>query len=188
MILTGGCSTYVKRFLPVILLAASGGLLHASTIQTISINLAPLHPGSVLSGSVTLQNPLVLGDSVLIPLSFTDPLDYSPSTLTTTLSVTAGTPADQFRFSTITFTNLADNKTYNLVVRGAASCAVDFPCQATGGYEANSPPAFSGTYTITAAPVAVPEPSNTLLVLGLVTTFAFGRRFFAFEQSTHARK
>jgi len=180
MILTGGYSTYIKRLLPAILLAA-GGLMHASTIQTLSINLAPLHPGSVLSGSVTLQNPLALGDSVVIPLSFTDPADYSPNTVTTTLSVTNGTPTDQFRFSTIIFTNLADNKTYNLVVRGAAQCAVDFPCQATGGYEANSPPAFSGTYTITAAaaPVAVPEPSYALLVLGLVTTFAFGRRLFA---------
>ena len=179
MILTGGYSTYIKRLLPAILLAASGGLLHASSIQTISFDLTPLHAGSVLSGSVILQNPLALGDSVLIPLSFTDPSDYSPSALTTTLSVTSGTPTDQFRFSTITFTNLADSKTYNLMVRGAAQCAVDFPCQATGGFEANSPPAFSSTYTITAAPVAVPEPSYALLVFGLVTTFGFGRRLFA---------
>jgi hypothetical protein len=183
MILTGGCSACVKRFLPVILLAVSGGLLHASTIQTISIDLGPLHPGSVLSGSVTLQNPLMLGDSAQIPLSFTDPSNYSPNALTTTLSVTNGTPTDQFRFSTITFTNLANSKTYNLVVRGAAQCAVDFPCQATGGYEANSPPAFTGTYTITAAPAAVPEPSYTLLVLGLFTTFAFGRRLFGFKRN-----
>lgn len=149
----------------------------------ISIDLAPLHPGSILSGSLTLQNPLVLGDFAQIPLSFTDPSDYSPNILTTTLSVTAGTPTDQFRFSTITFTNLADNKTYNLMVRGAAQRAVDFPCTSTGGYEANSPPAFSGTYTITAAPAAVPEPSYALLVLGLVTTFAFGRRLLAWKNA-----
>jgi hypothetical protein len=180
MILTGGCSTCIKRFLPVILLAAFGGLLHASTIQTISIDLTPLHAGSVLSGSVILQNPLMLGDSALIALSFTDPADYSPNNLTTTLSVTNGTPNDQFRFSTITFTNLANNKVYNLDVRGAASCAVDFPCQATGGYQANDPAAFTGTYSITtaAAPTAVPEPSYTFLLSGLAVTFALARRVF----------
>jgi hypothetical protein len=178
MILTSGCLSCVKRFLPAILLAASGGLLHASTIQTISIDLSPLHSGSVLSGSVILQNPLMLGDSTSILLSFSDPADYSPASLTTTLSVTNGVPNDQFRFSTITFTNLANSKTYNLEVRGAASCAVDFPCTATGGYQANDPAAFTGTYTITtaAAPTAVPEPGYALLVSGLLTAFAFGRR------------
>lgn len=185
MTLTDSCFTGVKRFLPVILLAASGSLLHASTIQTLSIDLAPLHAGSILSGSVILQNPLMLGDSAQIPLSFTDPSDYSPTSLTTTLSVTNGVPNDQFRFDTISFLNLANNVTYNLVVRGAASCAVDFPCQATGGYEANSPPAFTGTYTITtaAAPAAVPEPSYTLLISGVLAAFAFGWRRFGFTRS-----
>ncbi len=183
MILTGGCYTCLKRFLPVILLAASASSVHASSIQTLSIDLSPLHPGSVLSGSVTLQTPLTLGDSVQIPLTFTDSSDYTPDMLTTTLSVTSGVPADQFRFSTISFTNLADNKTYNLVVRGAASCVVDFPCQATGGYEANSPPAFTGTYTITAAPAAVPEPTYTLLVSGLVAIFAIKWRRFGLKIS-----
>jgi hypothetical protein len=105
--------------------------------------------------------------------------------LTTTLSVTNGVPNDQFRFDTISFLNLFNNQTYNLVVRGAASCAVDFPCQATGGYEANSPPAFSGTYTITtaAAPATVPEPSYALLVSGFLVTFAFRRRLFGFRRS-----
>jgi len=107
----------------------------------------------------------MLGDSVQIPLFFSDPGDYSPSTLTTTLSVTNGTPNDQFRFSTISFTYLANNTTYFLDVHGAASCVVDFPCQATGRYEANSPPAFSGTYTVTSAPAPVPEP-GTLMLLG----------------------
>jgi hypothetical protein len=69
------------------------------------------------------------------------------------------------------------------MVRGAASCVVDFPCQATGGYEANSPPAFSGTYTITAAPATVPEPTYTLVVSGLVTIFAAGRRRFGLKIS-----
>ena len=180
MILTGRYFTPIKYLLPVILLTAPGGLLCASTIQTLSIDLSPLHSGSILSGSVTLQNPLMLGDSAQIPLSFSDPLNYDPSSLIAILSVTSGTPNDQFRFSTITFTNLADNKTYNLVVRGAASCVVDFPCQATGGYEANNPPAFTGTYTITAASAAaVPEPNFVWLLLGLVPARVFGRRLFA---------
>lgn len=179
MIFTGGCLTYSKHYLLVTLLALSGGLLEASSLQTISIDLNPLHPGSVLSGSVMLQNPLALGDSVQIPLLFSDPQNYRPTTLTTTLSVTAGTPTDQFRFSTIAFTNAADNRTYNLTVRGAAACAVDFPCQATGGYEANSPPAFSGTYTVTSAPAPVPEPGYGLLASGLAVTFVLKRRLLS---------
>ena len=161
----------------IILLAAFPGLTRAAVIESLSIDLSFLHPGSVLSGSAILQNPLMLGDSAQIPLTFTDPADYSPSALTTTLSVTAGTPLDQFRFSTIVFTNLANNKTYNLTVVGAAQCAVDFPCQATGGFQANSPPAFSGTYTITAvaAASAVPEPTYGLLIAGLLTIFGVGR-------------
>lgn len=182
MLFRSGTSTYVKQLLPVVLFTASAGLMQASAIQSISIDLSPLNPGSILSGSVVLPNPLALGDSVLIPLSFSDPADYTPTNLSTTLSVTAGTPNDQFRFSTITFTNIANNKTYNLMVVGAAACAVDFPCQATGGYEANSPPAFSGTYTITAAPGTapnVPEPSYGLLVSGVVVVFAVRRRLLS---------
>ena len=183
MVLTGSYFTSVKRFLLLILLATSGSLLQASTIQTLSIDLTPLHAGSVLSGSVIVQNPLMLGDSVQIPLSFTDPSNYSPTSLTTTLSVTNGVPNDQFRFDTISFLNLANNTTYNLVVRGAASCVVDFPCQATGGYEANSPAAFTGTYTITTAAAPVPEPGYALLVSGFLAAFAFGWRRFGFTRS-----
>jgi hypothetical protein len=152
--------------------------MQADVIQSISIDLSPLNPGSILSGSVTLSNPLTLGDSVSIPLSFSDPEHYDPTSLTTMLSVTSGVPEDQFRFSTITFTNLVNNKVYNLEVRGAASCAVDFPCEATGGFQANDPPAFTGTYMVSsaAAPSGVPEPTYGLLVGGLLTTLAFGRR------------
>ncbi len=167
------------RLLPAVLLVASAGLAQADTIQSISIDLSVLNPGSILSGSVTLSTPLMLGDSVLIPLTFSDPADYSPTNLSTTLSVTNGVPTDQFRFSTITFTNLANNKTYNLNVVGAATCAVDFPCTATGGFEANSPPAFSGTYTVTAGPSTapgVPEPSYAFLVSGAIAAFALRRK------------
>lgn len=167
----------MKRFLPLLMFTGCAGIMHAAVIQSISIDLSPLHPGSVLSGAVTLANPLVLGSSVQIPLTFSDPADYSPTNLTTTLSVTSGTPNDQFRFSPISFTNLANSKMYNLAVVGAASCAVDFPCQAIGGVQANSPPAFSTTYTVSAsAATTVPEPGYGLLVCGVVTAFAVRRR------------
>src|SRR5262245_956076 len=113
MTLTGRCFGSWKA---VLLFSTCAALMRADVIQTLSIDLSALHPGSVLSGSVILQNPLMLGDSAVIPLSFTDPSDYSPTMLATTLSVTAGTPDDQFRFSDISFTNLANNKTYNLMV------------------------------------------------------------------------
>lgn len=178
MTLTGIRSNYVKRCLPALLCLAFCGVVHASTIQTLSIDLSPLHAGSILSGSVILQNPLALGDSTLINLTFSDPADYSPAIITATLSVTNGVPNDQFRFSNVSFTNLANNKIYNLSVVGAASCVVDYPCQATGGYQANSPAAFSGTYTVTssAAPTSVPEPAYGLLTVGLVTGLAVIRR------------
>ena len=183
MTLKGGCLNCMKRRMPVLLFVACSGLMHAAVIQTLSFDLSALHAGSILSGSVNLQNPLMLGDSTQIPLTFSDPADFSPTTVLATLSVTNGVPNDQFRFSNVSFTYLANNKTYNLTVFGAASCVVDFPCQATGGYQANSPAAFSGTYTVTsaAAPAPVPEPSYGLLVSGLVTSLVLGRRLFRLE-------
>ena len=179
MTLEGACLTNVKRLMPVLLLVACAGLMHASVIQTLTIDLSPLKPGSILSGSVILQNPLMLGDSTQIPLTFSDPADYSPATVMATLSVTNGVPNDQFRFSGVSFIYLANNKTYNLTVVGAATCVVDYPCTATGGYEANSPPAFSGKYTVTsAAAPAVPEPGYGLLESGLLGGLVLARALF----------
>lgn len=166
----------MSKTIIVSLFAIFSSLTYANAIESISIDLSSLHPGSVLSGSVMLANPLGLGDSALIPLSFSDPSDYRPDSLTTTLSVINGVPLDQFRFSTITFTNLANNKTYNLTVRGAAQCVTDFPCQATGGFQANDPPAFFGTYTISAALAGVPEPGYGWLSGGLGLVLAAVRR------------
>src|SRR4051812_8656919 len=128
------CLRVVKRYTPAVLFVTCSGLLHGSVIQSFSINLFPLHPGSVLSGSVVLPLPLMLGDSTQIPLTFSDPANYSPMSLNVTLEVTNGVPDDQFRFADFSFTNLADNKVYTLSVHGAAACAVDFPCQATGRF------------------------------------------------------
>ena len=179
----------MKWILPITLWAASAGLLRADVIQSLSIDLSALHAGSVLSGSVVLQNPLVLGDSVQIPLTFSDPADYSPTSLLATLSVTNGVPEDQFRFSDITFTELVHNKTYTLSVHGAAVCPIDFPCEATGRYEANSPPAFSGSYTVAneAAPSGVPEPAYGWLVSGLGLGVVLGRRLLSGRRGLEPR-
>lgn len=156
------------------LLIVSAALTQAGVIQSISFDLSALHAGSTLSGSVILQNPLALGGSVVIPLLFSDPSDYSPTSLSTTLTVTQGPTLDQFRFSAITFTNLIskvnpalNNKSYTLTVRGAAQCAINFSCTATGGFQANDPAAFTSTYTVTSAATATPEPTYGL-VLGCV--------------------
>ena len=168
------------------LLAISAGLSQAGVIQTISFDLSALHTGSTLSGSVILQNPLALGDSVVIPLTFSDPSDYTPTSLSTTLTVTQGVTLDQFRFSAITFTNLIsavnpalNNKVYTLTVKGAAQCVVDFPCTATGGFQANDPAAFTGTYTVTSATASTtptPEPAYGLVLGGALTALGLARR------------
>lgn len=178
MTLAHSCLHYIKRCLPMAVLLACTSLANAAVIQTLSIDLSPLHAGSVLSGSITLTNPLMLGDSALIPLAFSDPSNYGPAAIIATLSVTSGVLDDQFRFSGVSFTNLSNSKVYNLTVVGAAICFVDFPCTATGGYQANSPPAFSGTYTVssTTAPSGVPEPSYSYLLSGILPALVLARR------------
>lgn len=110
----------MKFFLPSALLIASVGLMHAAVIETLSIDLSPLHAGSLLQGSVTLASPPMPGDSTPIALSFTDPADYSPTSLMGTLVFGNGIGANiTFRFSTLTFTNLANNATVNFVGEGS---------------------------------------------------------------------
>ena len=169
-------------------LAVSAGLAHAGFMQSISIDLSALHPGSILSGSVILQSPPTVGTTVNIPLTFSDPTSYNLAALATTLTVTNGSTVDQFRFSPIAFMNLLssvnpalNNKTYTLTVRNAAQCAVDFPCTATGGFQANDPAAFFGYYTVTSAPFSAPEPGYAILVGGLLTALACGRRLLRAE-------
>ena len=165
------------------LLTVSAGLTQAGVIQSISFDLSALHAGSTLSGSVILQNPLALGGSVVIPLMFSDPSDYNPTSLSTTLTVTQGPTLDQFRFSAITFTNLIsavnpalNNKSYTLIVRGAAQCVIDFPCTATGGFQANDPAAFIATYTVTSAATPTPEPTYGFVLGGAIAVLGVARR------------
>lgn len=68
----------MKVFLPFTLLVAGAGFVHAAIIETISFDLSPIHPGSVLSGMFTLSNTPMPGDTAPAALSFSDPADYTP--------------------------------------------------------------------------------------------------------------
>jgi hypothetical protein len=114
-------------------------------------------------------------------LSFSDPADYSPTSLTTTITVTGGTPSGfAVTFSEITFTNpsghtgMGDTKDVDLTGFAFAKCAA-FPCTATGNVQDRSPASFTSTYTI--SPVAsTPEPSYALAFPILLMGMFFAKR------------
>jgi hypothetical protein len=173
----------MKRFVPFALLIAGAGFMRANIIETISFDLSALHSGSTLSGTFSLSNSPAVGDTAPVLLSFSDPTDYSPTSLAAIITIEGGTPSGYaVLFSELTFTNLSgsttpiDNKDVDLTAFGFAKCA-SFPCTASGGFQDRSPAVFTSTYTI--APAAVPEPSFTLLVPILLIGMVFGRRFVA---------
>ena len=170
----------MKRFLPVALLIAGAELMQASIVETISFNLSALHAGSTLSGTFTLSNSPMVGDTAPVLLSFGDPSDYSPMSLAATITIGTGTPGGfAVDFSELIFTNPSgtvtpiNSRNVDLMRFAFAQCA-SFPCTATGGFQDRSPAVFTSTYTI--APAAVPEPSFTLLVPILLIGMAFRRR------------
>ena len=154
--------------------------MQASIIETISFNLSDLHAGSTLSGTFTLPNSPMAGDTAPVQLSFSDPSDYSPISLGATITIETGTPSGfAVSFSDLTFTNLSgsatpiDTKDVDLTGFNFARCA-SFPCTANGGFEDRSPAVFTSTYTI--SPVATPEPRFTLLIPILLIGMVFARR------------
>jgi hypothetical protein len=170
----------MKAVLPFALLIAGAGLMHASIIETISLNLSPLHAGSILSGTFTLSDSPTAGDTAPVLLSFSDPSDYAPTSLMSTITILSGTPSGfAVDFPALTFTNLSGTVTpintrdVNLMRFAFAMCG-SFPCTATGLFQDRSPAVFSSTYTIT--PTAVPEPGYALLIPMLLTAIFFGRR------------
>jgi hypothetical protein len=166
----------MKALLPAALLLASAGCLHASIIETISINLSDLHAGSTLSGEFTLPNTPMVGDTDTVTLYFSDPSDYSVSSVTTTITVGFGITEDTIRFSPIAFTNPTGNmftKNVDLLSFVAARCA-SFPCTATGGFQDDDPASFRGTYTI--APASIPEPNFGWITPVLLVGLAIARR------------
>jgi hypothetical protein len=167
----------MKKFLLFISLIAGAGLMRADIVESISFDLSSLHPGSTLSGTFTLSDSPVAGNTAPVLLSFSDPQDYSPTSLSETIEIGSGTfRAFTVGFSEIVFTNPSGNMfttNNHLMPRGLAQCD-SFPCMTTGGFEDNNPPAFTSTYTI--APVSVPEPAYGLLLPVLLAGFVFARR------------
>ena len=168
----------MKSFLPCALLIAGSGLMQAAIMESISLNLSSLHAGSTLSGTFTLSNSPMVGDTAPVLLSFSDPSDYTPTSLMATITIGSGTPSGySVDFSELMFTNLSGTVTpintrdVDLMRFAFAQCA-SFPCTATGGFQDRSPAVFTSTYTI--APV--PEPGYALLVAILLTAIVFGRR------------
>jgi hypothetical protein len=172
----------MKKFLPFVLMIAGAGMMQASIVETISFNLSALHAGSTLSGTFTLSNSPMVGDSAPALLTFSDPSDYSSTPLTTTITISNGTPSGfAVLFSELTFTNLGgasspiDAKDVDLTGFSFAKCA-SFPCTASGGVQDRSPAVFTSSYTISPAAAATPEPSFALFVPILLSVIVFGRR------------
>lgn len=166
----------MKRILPIALWIASASLTQANIIQTISLDLSILHPGSTLSGNFSLLDSPMVGDTTTTVLSFSDPSDYNVSSVTTTITIGSGTIGDTVRFSPISFINPTGNPlttNINLAVAGAAQCT-SYPCTATGRFEDGSPAAFVSTYSI--APAAVPEPNFGLVTPFLLAGFTIARK------------
>lgn len=172
----------MKSFLPAVLLVAGAGLMRASIIESISFDLSDLHAGSTLSGTFTLPDTVTVGDTAPVLLSFSDPSDYSPMSLSATISIGSGT-ADPYTvdFSEISFTNLSgsttpiNTKNVNLMAAGMAQCP-SFPCTSSGRFEDDSPDVFAASYTVAAVESTVPEPSDGLLLLPILAAGFFYRR------------
>lgn len=169
----------MKIALPFAILIAGAGVMQAAIVETISFDLSSIHAGSKLSGTFTLPNSPAIGDTAIAVLSFSDPADYSPTSLTTTITVSTGTPSGfSVLFSPLSFTNLSGStlpiNTRDISLSGFAfAMCGSFPCSSSGGFQDRSPAVFSATYTI--APAAVPEPGYTLLLSLLLGVVVFGR-------------
>jgi hypothetical protein len=170
----------MKPLLLLTLLVAGTGLMHASIIETITFDLSGLHAGSTLSGTFSLSDSPMADDTAPVTLTFSDPSDYSPTSISATITIENGTPSGYaVDFSELTFTNLSgvttpvDTKDVDLMRTAFAQCA-SFPCDASGGFEDRSPAVFSAEYTITAS--SVPEPASALLLALALPAIVFGRK------------
>jgi hypothetical protein len=164
----------MKVLLSAVLLVAGASLAKADTLETITFNLSPLHPGSTLSATFDVPTSIPsTGVTLNVTFSFSDPLDYAEGslsgptggTLAGTVSVDPNAPISPFiiAFSVPTFFNPTGNsfdQTNVLSPRGFAQCT-SFPCTSTGGFSDSM--AFNGTYTVT--PAITPEPSSFLLLV-----------------------
>jgi hypothetical protein len=169
----------MRRFLPCVLLILGAGVMHASILESITFDLSALHAGSTLSGTFTLPNSPVAGNTASAQLFFSDPADYSASPLAATITIGSGTVlAFTVGFDDITFTNPSGNmftKNIDLMTSGMAQCA-SFPCTATGRFEDGSPAAFTALYQIAPAVATVPEPGYGWLLLPILLLSFFLRK------------
>ena len=172
----------MKTILSLTWLIASAGLLQADIIQTISLDISALHPGSVLSGTFSLPDSPMPGDTASVLLTFTDPQNYTPTSLTTTISLFSGTPSGTaVTFDALQFTNLSGTATpintrdVSLTPFFFAVCN-SFPCTATGLFQDRSPAVFNAEYRITPASAPIPEPTYALLFPTVLAALTFARR------------
>jgi len=170
----------MKRLLPWVILIAGAGMMQASIIESISFDLSDLHAGSTLSGTFTLSNSPMAGDTAPVELSFSDPSDYSSASLMATITIGNGTTFPYtVDFSPLIFTNSSgslspiNTRNVDLTPVGMAQCA-SFPCAATGGFEDDSPAVFTSTYTV--SPAAVPEPGYGMILPVLLAGLVLGKR------------
>jgi hypothetical protein len=168
----------MKSFLPCVVALLGASLAQAGIIESISFNLGDLNPGSTLSGTFTLPNSPTAGDTASVALTFSDPSDYSPTSIMGTITIGSGTILSYtVDFSVPNFTDLKgslspiNTRDVDLAPFGMAQCA-SFPCTATGGLQDNSPAVFTSTYTIT----AVPEPAYWIILPILLVGFVFAKR------------
>ena len=171
----------MKKVLPFAMLIAGAGFMQAAIVQNISLDLSALHAGSTLSGTFTLSDNPMAGDTAPVILTFSDPANYSPATLMSTITVEERTPTGfAIGFESLQFTNLSGDVTpintrdIDLFRFFFARCD-SFPCTATGLFQDRSPAVFTAEYTIT--PATVPEPGYAVLLSVLLTGMVLRTRF-----------
>jgi hypothetical protein len=163
--------------------AAVPGARATPITYSITIDLSSFHPGSSYSGSVTVPDVLLTGESAPITLFASPAAQYSPSSILNTVSIGTG----PFGFNSVfinplVFTDTSTSLTYDFIVNGAAHCDVEtnpngVPCQTSGQLIGNNPNGGGVlSYMVSIAPAAVPEPAMGLPLLMLGAAGIFFRR------------
>ena len=168
----------------VVLVMILGGatLTKADIIETISLDLSALNPGSTLSGSFALPDSPPYPGTAPVTLSFSDPSDYSPTSLTTTIStgVVYFGPVNFFDpaiFMETGYTGPEEIEVGTVGYGAAPAICYTFPCTSQGSFLivglTGAVPHTYAEFTIT--PTPVPEPRYALLVPLLFLGIIFGR-------------